>query len=224
MGHANTTMKSLKFILCAALFPICSLPAAVLTQSANFSRNELFNTPGNPPVMPADFLSTTFQPFNASLGTLESFTIAWTLQVEWDYVVGVGGNSSISGGVTASLGGISYNGTGGGNGYSFPGSGTLQINPSMSSTYIVSEISGGTAASLLGIVTGADPFTARYASSINASLIGDASVDVRVASTAALTYTYAAAIPEPASFGLLAGLGIAGYLAGVRRPLRRSAA
>lgn len=221
MGHAITTMKSLKLILCAALFPLCSLQAAVLTQSVNFSRNELFNTPGNTLVMPADFLSTTFQPFDATLGTLESFTIAWTLHVEWDYVVGVGGNSSVSGGVTASLGDTSYNGTGGGNGHSFPGSGTLQINPSISSTYIVSEISGGTGAILLGIVTGADPFAARYLSSIKANLSGDASVDVRVASTAALTYTYAAAIPEPASFGLLAGLGMVGYLAGVRRTSRR---
>lgn len=214
-------MHLIKYITLGALMGVSSLQAASFVQDEDFSHTESFATPGQHLVMPNNFLSTTFQPFDAGLGTLESFTIAWTLNVEWDYVIGDGGNHSVSGGVNAFINSINYNGTGGGSGHSFPGSGTLEFNANTSSTYTVSEISGGTEASLLAIIIGLDPFTSTYASSIDASLIGDASVDVRVNGNVTLTYTYAA-VPEPSAFTLFAGLAALMYVAGGRRRAMRA--
>jgi hypothetical protein len=214
------SMKSIYSLLCATLFSVAFLRAAVVIQTDAISQAETsFASPGSRLVMPANFLTTTFQPFDSSMGSLESFTLTWTLHVEWDYEVGVGGNSSVAGGVTSYLGGIPVTGSGGDNGYSIPGSGTLSINPDTSSMFTVSEITDGPAASLYDLVTGADPFTALYESAINADLTGDASVAVRVTSSVTLTYVYAT-VAEPASYGLFTGLGVVVYLTGTRRTLR----
>lgn len=215
-------MKLIKLLTSYSLLLVAaSLHGATVVQSDDFSHTESFATPGRFAVMPDDFLLTTFQPFDANLGTLESFTIAWTLKVQWDYVIGDGGNHSVSGGVTAYINDIGYTGTGGGNGHSFPGSGTLEINPNTSVTHHVSEITGGTGAALYDIVTGTDPFTSLYDSSIAADLTGEASVAVRVTGSSTLTYVYSS-VPEPAAFGLIAGLGAAACLL-VRRSPRKSA-
>lgn len=116
----------------------------------------------------------------------------------------------MSGGVTAFLNEISYNGSGGGSGHSHPGTGTRSIHPNNFQTFTVADIAGETQTALLSIVTGADPFLARYTSSITADLLGDVIVDLTAIADVTLTYSYSA-VPEPATVALLLGVGALGF-------------
>lgn len=178
------------------------LSAQSVVQSQNFSASAYLDTPGyNQIIVPSTLLDATFQPFDSSLGTLESFTIAWTLAVTWDYVVGDGGNHSVGISGTLFLNDTGYSGTGGGNGHSLPGSGSLSIDRTPSSTF------GPADATLWSLVTGASAFDARFTTPVEVTILGDASVDLTLASTATLTYAYTAtAVPEPGTFALLSGL------------------
>lgn len=201
-----------RIVLIGYLVLTVSLPAAEVVQSDNFSTGGTYSTSAGSSqvsynVIPTDLLSTTFQPFNSSLGTLDSFTIAWTLDVTWNYVNGADGTNSVTGGVTAYLNDVAYNGTGGGIGYSYPGSGTLSIHPDKSVTYTVADSLSGTGSTLWAMVTGSAPFVAKYASGINANLKGDATIDLTATSNVTLTYSYSP-VPEPATAGLLLGIGV----------------
>src|SRR5690606_40361322 len=72
-----------------------SLPAQTVVQSESFSDSGSTNTPGNDQVLiSSTFLDVIFQLFYSSLGTLDSFTLAWTVDVTWDYVVGAGATTT----------------------------------------------------------------------------------------------------------------------------------
>lgn len=213
----------MKFITSFVVVAVLSLTAsrgAVWEQSDSFTHRQLFNTPGSNWVMPADYLKTTFQPFDSSLGTLESFTLVWTLKVQCDYVIGSGGNAMVTGGVDSILGGVTVMGSGGGNGHSVAGSSSKEFNANSTASFTVATISGNPGAAAYDVVTGASAFTAVYNSSLSALLSGTASVDVQVTAAAKLTYVYAAApVPEPATCAALAGAGVMG-LACIRRRRR----
>jgi len=212
---ASTTHMTPKAIPLCFLLLAGLLPAAEISQTDSFTTSGTFSGAGNHDLIPDGLFTATFQPFDGSLGTLESFSIVWTLNVTWDYTLGAGDNHSVGGGVTAYLNNVSYNGSGGGGGHSLPGTGTRSLNPNVTSTYTVASISGGTGASLLAIVTGDDPFQARYEETFSGSFIGNPSINLTALAGVTLTYTYTpAAVPEPSTYALLAGavaLGGAGW-------------
>ncbi len=213
-----------KSILLGFILLTGALPAAVVIQTDSFTTSGAFSGAGNHNVIPDGLFDATFQPFDSSLGALESFTIAWTLNVTWDFTLGEGDNHSVGGTAYAYFNGVIYDAAGGGSGYSLPGTGTRSFNANKSRTYDLASISGTTALDLLSIVTGDEPFHATYTDTIVGEFTGNPFIDLTATAGVTLTYSYApSAIPEPSTYAALAGLMALG-VALVRRRVKNPAA
>jgi MprA protease rhombosortase-interaction domain-containing protein len=167
----------------------------------------------------ANGLSAPIDPFNASLGTLQSFTTSLTITEMFSGVAGTSGGS-VSGGFEGSLAinGVAYDSksTGGGNGGP-PGS-TISFSAGLSN---YSDQFSGTDTpttydpSILAAVTGTDPFAFSYGDPgsdlLSIYFDGITSGLFTVTGSVTITYDYAP-IPEPASAMLLAPmLGLLGF-------------
>ncbi|MGS0757477.1 hypothetical protein ACVBEH_24240, partial [Roseateles sp. GG27B] len=110
-------LASLAFIAAAGLAANTAQAAAVIqTKSFDFSTPALTSAGGNQVVFNSNYLSAAFNPFNASLGTLNSFTVLWDFSVKTQFDGGPNLSSTASAG--SSTGGnfkfatVNYDGAG----------------------------------------------------------------------------------------------------------------
>jgi hypothetical protein len=153
----------------------------------------------------------TALPFNSLLGTLESFTVDFALTYDGSHTNGPGGGGfsmGTSGDLT--LAGITFSGTGGGNGTGGAPFDIVTVSypNTFSQTFLVANAGVTYDPAILAAVTGGAPFEVRHEHNPTMSPTANASsflMSIREGSTLSLTYTYDP-IPEPgtAALGLLA--------------------
>lgn len=159
------------------------------------------------------------QPFDASLGTLQSFNVSLALNYQGFQTNGaIGTGFSISSGGDIRLNGISLTGDGSGSGNGGPPFSDLSaffpIN--FSQTFLVAEAGDVYDPAILAAMLGGSPFEMRFAHSPSISPAADAAsfrLELAEGSQLTLTYTYIP-IPEPGSAALVL---VAGLFALVRQ-------
>ncbi len=153
------------------------------------------------------------QPFDALLGTLQSFSVSLVLNYEGFQTNGADGSGfSISSGGDITLNGFNWTGTGNGTGNG--GAPFSEISApfpiNFSQTFMVTGAGDDYDPAILAAVQGASPFEVRFAHNPSISPATDATafrLELAEGSQISLTYTFVP-IPEPASaaLGLIAGL------------------
>ncbi len=219
-------MKSIRLL--TAAFGLCgAFPAHAQTtvQTVEFNFTENYNEAAATTFthVGSSFFTGSFAPFDASLGTLDSFVVSWNLANAVDGTFGGSGGSvliELDGGLT--LNGISYTTVRNGNSRGgAPGSAVAYSVPTISETTFLVSAAGETYdPRLLDAVAGATSFGLSYASPVTVQVSGSAVFDVITSGAVSLTYNYtASAVPEPASGAMLLG-GFAGMGAMMRRRRR----
>lgn len=216
--------KTLLFaILCAG-----SASAATLLQTRSFTIDESYTAVTGPTqVFDDNYLSGTVDPFNGSLGTLESFTLTWTLSGNYTGpLANPGGATSIGYNGDFLIQGLTFptsaNGDGsGGGGFGGGGAGGTIVNIAFTSpaaptsftrTFFVSGAGSDYDAAILTAVLGGSPLTLKWNTALSITGNFD-TLDVDGAGSVQLTYNYTA-VPEPSA--ALLGLAAAGFI-GLRR-------
>ncbi len=203
-------MKILKTILISAL--VCgAAQAATVVQTKTYTFSASLNGSGSVPPN-ASGIALTVDPFDASLGTLESFTISWApATVTFTGVVNpTGGNGSLSGGLggTLSIDGAGYGGRSNGSGASGGANASLDASFTLSATSDTFLVSGaGTTynPAYLASVRDSTPFDISLSNTASYSYTNLASGLISVSMPLTVTYTYTP-VPEP-SAAVLGGLG-----------------
>ena len=214
----------MKKYLLPALVCLGVANAATLTYNDSFNVNESYaTTTANQEIFSAGFLSTTVAPFDSTLGTLESFTITWTLSGRFDGFappIGGGINVTFDGGFLVQSTPIPYpidnptgtngNGNAGGLpvGFNFPASAS-----SFSQTYNVADAGTLYDQVILDALTGGTDVTITWDTPLTMNTAGFTDVTITATATSEFTYTYSP-IPEPSS--ILMGTAAFG-LACIRR-------
>ncbi len=198
--------------------------AADLVQTATFSTSKTASGTGTLVVVPKEGLSKgPFDPFDPSLGTLDSFTISWSSTLSTSGVV----NSSANGSFNASISGnfwvndVFYTGTGSGNGTggaTAAALGPISVPVVNTKVFKVSEAGSAYAPSILSAVTGGSAFNLSWINSSTLTTFSElatvsytnlASLTSSLTSTATLTYAYTPPLAYR-SVETFAGSGIAG--------------
>lgn len=195
-------MKTIHLLLALAAQPLL---AATLPQTTNFTESNegnLFQGSGFQALVSAGYFNATLQPFDASLGTLQSFTV--TCQLE-GHLRGQVGSEGESGAVAAGMGGAflingdGFTGAGGGGGSlddpfftGQPIDVPFSIAP-FENTSLVSDAGGVLNPRILQAVTGTAPFTLSYNSGVNVFYSNVADLSVSFEATIALIYNYSTA-------------------------------
>ncbi len=194
--------KTLPLILVLAARP---LVAETVVQPANFSASNegnLYNGFGSEALVPNDFFTATFQPFNATLGTLQSFTIHCEIEGLLEGTIGQDGdegNANAGLGGTFSIGGIAFSGTGGGNNGVGATGEPIEVSfaiPTFEQTLTAANAGVSYHPDILSTVTGSQPFALSFGTppeanspvQVNYSNVADLAASV--AGTITLTYTY----------------------------------
>ncbi len=228
MGLFKSFLCGLVVLLSAS----CGLSqAATISQTFNFSDTQTASGTGRiVHATTAGIIATDFDPFNISLGTLQSFAIDWTATV-----TASGVTSSSGGSLNTQLGGTLYiatdvyDGTGNSNGNgSGPNTavGPVSATINKSNLFLVSNSSVTYNPALLATVIGGSPFSITYSSPSNDTIYTGystmASITSSLTGSVTLTYNYdAATVPEPTSFAIGSILCM-GLLAMRRRTRQRS--
>lgn len=226
-------MRLVLGLLCAGMFfgGLFSdrLSAGVVTQVKNFNDTQSGSGAGTFVHAGPGGLSDSFNPFNSSLGTLDSFSIAWVIDLTSSGTAGAdGGSLQVQMGGTFLVNTASYNG--GGDGDS-SGNGPFSVLPTINanltntSNFLVSNAGVTYDPQILASVTGNTPFQLSFSNGDNNAVYtnytGAASVSAVMASSVTLTYNYTGApVPEPSSM-LIGGSLFAG-VAGMRRLRKRA--
>ena len=206
------------------LFIVCVVPAAraqfsTLVQEAPFSFEIEGTIEGDGSheynITAPNAFTFTIEPFDPSLGTLESFTIAWDLTVTGTVSTSNGVRLSSGNGSNFILGGVQYSGMGSG----ASGEKTATFSLQRSHTFLASEAGIIYDPGLYNQVTGASNCNVVWeggprftidngidGESYSASAIGSVSV----------TYTYSA-IPEASTYAIIFGSAALGLAAWRRR-------
>ncbi len=195
-------MKTIHLILVLATQPLL---AATQPQATNFSESNegnLFQGSGFQNLVNFGFFSATLQPFDASLGTLQSFTITCQLQGQLSGQVGSEGET---GAVSAGMGGAflingdGFTGAGGGGGSldapffaGQPIEVPFSIEP-FEQTLLVSDAGGTLNPRIIETITGSAPFTLSYTSGVNVFYTNVADLSVSFDATITLVYNYTTA-------------------------------
>ena len=217
--------KVLWFSAICLVFCANNSDAGVVTQTFNYTDTKVATGSGTMILSNLNGVSFSVNPFNSSLGTLDSFTTVWNLNITGS---GVGADSSAS--LTVQYGGTvyvnssSYNGTG--NGDSTGGAGpftTLSKSSTMTNTYTVANAGITYDPAILTALTGGSQFSASYSNGTSntayATYVNATSATATFTAGLTVTYNYTAAVPEP-SFAVV-GLALAAGTVVVRR--RRAA-
>ena len=212
------------FSAICVVFCARSSDAGVITQTFNFTDSNASGSTGSLVIVDANGVSFSVNPFNSSLGTLDSFTLAWNLNITGD-----GNGNGPASSLHVSYGGSTYVNTsvynGWGDSLNATGAG---LYPTQSNSFTLTNTftpanSGITYnPAILAAITGGSQFNATFKGGPNTARMSYQ--DVSFASgefTAGLTvtYNYTSAVPEP-SFAV-AGLALATATVFVRR--RRAA-
>lgn len=171
----------------------------------------------------SDDMTVSFNPFNASLGTLNSFRVEWSVTYQLNFVNNSNGaTGTISAGGNYSLAGRSYDGNGDGDGNSGPSGVPLSAGFTVSNNTLFPVADAGVTydPGLLTAVTGASPFNALWNSATTPSFQDVTSWSASAIGSVKLTYDYTA-VPEPADAGIAAGVVALGAVLGLRRLKRR---
>ena len=176
--------------------------AATLPLPTNFTESNsgsLYQGTGQSSLVTPGFFSATLQPFDASLGTLQSFTIKCQLDGQLSGSVGSDGES---GAVQANMSGAflidgnGFFGTGGGGGgmddIFFSGQPIdvpFNIAP-MEHTLKVSEVGGAWNPAILATITGASPYNLSFTSGVNVQYMNVADLSASFNATITLVYNY----------------------------------
>ncbi|MBK1883987.1 hypothetical protein JIN85_16325 [Luteolibacter pohnpeiensis] len=189
----------MKKYLFSAMLCLGSAKAATVSYSDSFNVNESYASITSPQeVFSAGYLTAQLPAFDASLGTLESFTITWSLSGTLDASSGGGSVGYVGDFLIASttLTGASGGGGGGGGGapvsFSFPGGST-----SFSYTYNVADVGTTFDQTILDALTGGGDVDVTWDTPFTiSSTFTDANISINA--SVDLTYTYSP-IPEPSS-------------------------
>ncbi|MEI7900901.1 MAG: hypothetical protein WCK89_11655 [bacterium] len=198
-------------ITCMALTALAlPLRAATATQSANFSASNagsLYNGSGSTNLVESGFFSADMQPFNAALGTLQSFTVKWEVSGLLSGTGGPEGGSAsgnftnpdgcyfmIAGGIHGGGGGGNGNGAGPGQSFEviFPATGPIFSEQ----TFTVANAGVSYDPAILAAITGTSSFPVAFTSAANVSYGNVVNLAASVSGKVTFTYTY-----EPASGG-----------------------
>jgi hypothetical protein len=203
------------------LVGVAGAKAQTVVQTVNF--DETTNYPGvsgSFEHVGSSFFTGVFDPFDGSLGTLESFVIEWTLINTATGNLGVSGGSvsmSVSGsllldGIFYRGGVVNADGTGG------PPNAGISLSASIAETdtFLVSGAGVDYGFGLLSVVTGADSFTLAFNAPVNFSVSGSATFDASTLGDVTLTYSYTP-VPEPSSSAALLGAFAVGLAVWRRR-------
>ncbi|WP_269536907.1 PEP-CTERM sorting domain-containing protein [Cerasicoccus fimbriatus] len=204
--------------------------AALVVQSENFDTTLFNGTPGSSPfVQNVNNVSAVFNPFDSGLGTLNSFTIAWSYTLTTNATTGASGGSigaSLSGSYSVDTFGYNGNGGGfgGGNGPNSPVSASTG-NLAQSITFLPADAGVSYDPAILATITGGSPFTLTWGDlgtgflgTFSLSGISTALVTIDPGSSVTLTYDYSpSAIPEPSTYLAIAGFTMIGAVLYIRR-------
>lgn len=204
--------------------------AALIVQSDSFDTTLFNGAPVSSPfVQNVNNVSAVFNPFDSGLGTLNSFTIAWSFILATNATTGGSGGSigaSLSG--SYSIDAIGYSGNGGGfgngNGPNSPVSANTS-NLASSITFLPADAGDSYDPAILATITGGSPYTLTWGS-LGSGLLGTFSltdistaiVTIEPGSGVTVTYDYTpSAIPEPSTYLAIAGFTMIGAVMYIRR-------
>lgn len=174
------------------------------------------------PVLPTNFFSATFQPFNSTLGTLESISLNWSPAASATNTGTLDAGMFLAGGGTVYIGDNPYNGLSGG--FANSSTGEMSFTATANNTWPVVGFPGNPA--LLALFTGDNPFGVRSDANLQLSFSSDdpvvESYTMGVTGGVTLTYNYIAAVPEPSTYAALAGAACMGAAAWMRRKRRHT--
>jgi hypothetical protein len=184
-------------ILLGAIALAASLTAETVTQSADFAKSDVYTGSGSKELVSSVFFSADLQPFDASLGTLQSFTVKWEASGLLTGTVGPdsSGSASSSFGGSFYLAGSGYGGAGGGNGGGAGPGQSLEVifppTPIVSEkTFTVAEAGVTYDPAILAAITGTSPFAAAFDSAVTVNYTNVVDLAASVTGTVTLTYTY----------------------------------
>ena len=217
---------ALRLIFSAAALVAGGANAATITQSKTFDLSYTAAiSPGvNGPLAPSGSFDNIVNPFDASLGTLNSFSSSWTETASGtangsvEFPAGIaynaGGNLKIAGGQFNFIGG--GEGAGGASPVSFSFDSGVQNN-NFSVPYDATYDPA-----IYAAVTGLTPFASSLVLTNDAIYVQagtrDVAITARFVNTVTYDYTPAPAVPEPATWTMmLAGFGSLGAALRARR-------
>jgi hypothetical protein len=220
--------KILWFSAICLVFCASNSDAGVVTQTFNYTDTKSGTGSGTLINSNLNGVTFTVNPFNSALGTLDSFTLAWSISMTGDGVGDAGGGGmSIGYGGSAFVNTTTYNGIGNGAGTSGIGPfSTLSKSDSMTNAYTVANAGVTYDPVILAAITGGSTFSMSYKNGSSNTAYASYTNVVSATSTftAGLTVTYnytaaPAAVPEPSV--AVVGLALAAATVVVRR--RRAA-
>lgn len=165
--------------------------------------------------IPAGGFVATFTPFDASLGTLISTTVSWSVTASFSGVTGSTSSSYVASvGGTYSVGGAGYSGNGSGANLSSTTLGETLTNSftvPQSYTFLPADAGIRYDPAIEAAFTGSSPFSATWqAGDTNAAFTANyiASGSLSVTGTASIDYNYAPVPEPPAALVLASALGL----------------
>ena len=197
-------MLKSSFAVTSPIVPLCLLGSVFqVLHAESVSRpvnleasNEgaLYQGTGMQNLVQPGFFSAQFQPFDSSLGTLVSFTVNCEIQGALDGSVDSGaetGRASGNMGGTFLIGGIAFQGTGGGSEVEEAGGSQLFVEfgiPAFEKELLPSDAGVNYDPQILALVTGDQPFDYTFSSGVAVDY--ESVVDLKAGVEAVLTMTY----------------------------------
>ena len=227
--HAMNPHPLLRVLSLALLACATSLRAQTVEQIVIFNHSKDYTVASDSvQFVDSSFFVGTFDPFDSSLGTLDSFVIEWTLANTATGNLVAGGSVSISVVGHFRLNDILYHPAVSGNsGTGGPAGGLLNLSAPIAETDHFAASEAGTTydSALLTAVTGSEAFTVSYDAPINFSFPFGSSATFTAATIGSVkvTYHYTAAIPEPSTYAALVGLAAFGLTMWRRRQIGQRA-